>query len=96
MNAHANKTVHYPSEIQVPIACGGVAVFPGDIVVGDAEGVVAVPAHLAGEVARNAAEQEEIEDFILEKIQGGASIVGTYPPDEKTLAEFAEWKKRRS
>ena len=47
MNSHTNKTIHYPSEIQVPIACGGVAVFPGDIIVGDSEGVIVVPARLA-------------------------------------------------
>jgi regulator of RNase E activity RraA len=95
MNAHANKTVHYPSEIQVPIACGGVAVFPGDIIVGDGEGVVVIPAHLAAEVARDAVEQEEREAFILEKIRAGASIVGNYPPDEKTLAEFEAWKRNK-
>ncbi len=95
MNAHTNKTIHHPSEIQVPIGCGGVAVFPGDIVVGDGEGVVVVPAHLAESVAREAVEQEEREEFIREKIRAGASLVGTYPPDETTMAEFAEWKKIR-
>ena len=95
MNAHTNKTIHHPSEIQVPIACGDVAVYPGDIIVGDEEGVVVVPAHLAEQVAQTAAEMEEKEIFITEKIQSGASIVGVYPPDEKTLAEYEEWKRRR-
>lgn len=95
MNAHANKTVHHPSEFQVPIACGGVAVFPGDWLVGDSEGVVVVPAHLAETAAREALEQEEKEDFIIEKIRGGASIVGTYPPDAQTLEEFTRWKERQ-
>ncbi len=95
MNAHTNKTIHHPSEIQVPIACGDVAVYPGDIIVGDEEGVVVVPAQLADQVAQTAAEMEEKEVFITEKIQAGASIVGVYPPDEKTLAEFEEWKKKR-
>ena len=95
MNAHTNKTIHHPSEIQVPIACGDVAVYPGDIIVGDEEGVVVVPAHLAEQVAQTAAEMEEKELFITEKIQSGASIVGVYPPDEKTLAEYEEWKKKR-
>ena len=96
MNAHTNKTIHHPSEIQVPIACGDVAVYPGDIIVGDEEGVVVVPAHLAEQVAQTAAEMEEKEVFITEKIQAGASIVGVYPPDEKTLAEYEEWKRKRS
>ena len=92
MNAHTNKTIHHPSEIQVPIACGGVAVFPGDILVGDGEGVVVIPAHLAEEVAIEAEEMEQKERFITEKIRAGASIVGTYPPDEQTLAEYQAWK----
>lgn len=95
MNAHTNKTIHHPSEIQVPIACGDVAVYPGDIIVGDEEGVVVVPAELADQVAQTAAEMEEKEVFITEKIQAGASIVGVYPPDEKTLAEYEEWKRNR-
>jgi regulator of RNase E activity RraA len=96
MNAHTNKTIHYPSEIQVPIACGEVAVFPGDIIVGDDEGVVVVPSQMAEEVAAKAVEMEEKEEFIMEKIRAGASIVGVYPPDEKTLAEYAEWKRRKA
>ncbi|MBM3279300.1 MAG: ribonuclease activity regulator RraA [Candidatus Handelsmanbacteria bacterium] len=95
MNAHANKTMHHPSEFQVPIACGGVAVFPGDWLVGDSEGVVVVPADLAEAVAQEALEQEEKEDFIIEKIRSGASIVGIYPPDARTLEEFARWKAGR-
>ena len=95
MNAHTNKTIHHPSEIQVPIACGDVAVYPGDIIVGDEEGVVVVPAHLAAQVAQTASEMEEKEVFITEKIQSGASIVGVYPPDEQTLAEYEEWKRKR-
>ena len=96
MNAHTNKTIHHPSEIQVPIACGGVAVFPGDILVGDGEGVVVIPAHLAEEVAVEAEEMEQKERFITEKIRAGASIVGTYPPDEQTLAEYQAWKANQS
>ncbi|MDA1192658.1 MAG: ribonuclease activity regulator RraA [Candidatus Poribacteria bacterium] len=95
MNAHTNKTVHHPSEIQVPIACGDVAVYPDDIIVGDDEGVVVVPSKLAAETAARAAEMELKEAFITEKILGGASIVGTYPADEKTLAEYEIWKQAR-
>ena len=94
MNAHSNKTVHHPSEIQVPIACGEVAVLPGDIIVGDAEGVVVVPVQFAAEVAQIAVEMETRENFLLKKIQSGASIVGTYPPDESTLAEYEAWKNK--
>ena len=88
MNAHTNKTIHYPSEIQVPVGCGEVAVFPGDITVGDAEGVVVIPAHLADDVAAAAEEMESKEEFILARIRAGASLVGTYPPDEETLRQY--------
>jgi regulator of RNase E activity RraA len=96
MNANSNKMVHHPSEIQVPIACGGVAVIPGDIVVGDGEGVVVVPRHLAEDVAREAVEQELQEEFIVGKVESGASIVGTYPMDDDTLAEFNHWRKKNA
>ncbi|MCL4508482.1 MAG: ribonuclease activity regulator RraA [Chloroflexi bacterium] len=95
--AHPNvsSTVHYPVDMNLPIACGGVAIFPGDVIVGDAEAVIVVPRKVAGEVARDAFEQEEREQFILHKIEAGSSIIGVYPPDEQTLAEFRAWKSHR-
>lgn len=87
-HAATNKTIHHPIDFQVPIGCGGVAVFPGDVLVGDAEGVVVIPRHLADQVARQAALQEHREAFILKKIEGGAALIGTYPPDSETLAEY--------
>jgi len=94
-HAAANKTIHHPTDFQLPIACGGVAVYPGDVIVGDDEGVVVIPRHLAEGVAREALAQEQREEFIMEKIRGGASIVGVYPPNQETLAEYEEWRKRR-
>ena len=93
--AHAgtNKTIHHPTDVQVPIGCGGVAVFPGDVLVGDDEGVIVIPRHLAAEVAAEAAAHERQEEFIMEKIRNGASIVGVYPPDEATRREYEEWQK---
>lgn len=84
-------TIHHPVDINVPIACGGVAVLPGDVIVGDGEGVIVVPRALAEEVARDAREQERRERFILAKIEGGSSIVGVYPPDERTVREYETW-----
>lgn len=81
---------HHPVDRNVPIGCGGVMVVPGDVVVGDAEGVVVIPAAIAEEVALDAFEQEKLEAFILKKIRGGASIRGVYPADEQTRREFEE------
>jgi regulator of RNase E activity RraA len=56
--------------------------------------VIVIPRHLAEEAARRAVEQERRERFILSKVQAGAGIVGVYPPDEATLAEFERWKEQ--
>jgi regulator of RNase E activity RraA len=91
-SAHAatNKTVHHPIDFQVPIACAGVSVYPGDVLVGDDEGAVVIPRHLAEKVAELAADMEHREHFLLERIRGGAALPGTYPPDERLQAEYEE------
>lgn len=89
-----SSTRHHPVDMNVPIGCAGVLVMPGDVMVGDGDGVVAIPRAVAEEVALAALEQEELEAFVLEKIQGGASIRGVYPPDAQTRAEF-EARRRR-
>ena len=88
-SANLSLVAHHAVDIDVPIACAGVPVFPRDILVGDEEGVVVVPRHLAAEIAAPAAEQEELERFILERVEGGAPLAGTYPPDERTLQAYA-------
>jgi regulator of RNase E activity RraA len=93
-HATSSFVVHHPVEMQVPIGCAGVAVLPGDIIIGDGEGVVVIPARMAEEVAHDAYEQECREEFIQQKIASGASILGVYPPDEETLAEYKAWRKR--
>ena len=92
-HAATNKTIHHPTDIQLPVGCGGVAVYPGDILVGDAEGVVVIPRKIADDVAKEAALQEHKEDFILSKIESGAPLLGTYPMDEATAAEYVEYCK---
>jgi len=92
-SAPLNLALHHAVDIDVPIGCGGVAIYPGDIVVGDADGVVVIPAHLADEVARDGVEQEALEAFLLQRIADGAPLPGTYPPDEKTRAAFEASRK---
>ena len=94
-SAPLNLIHHHAIDLDVPIGCGGVAVYPGDIMVGDEEGVAVIPRHLADAVAADAAEQETMEQFILERVQGGAILRGTYPPNAETRAAFAVWRKER-
>ena len=94
-SAPLNLARHHAVDIDVPIACGGVPVYPGDMIVGDTDGVVVIPAHLAEEVARDCAEQEVLEEFLLTRIQGGARLPDTYPPNEETKAAFEVWRKAR-
>jgi len=92
--APTNLTVHQAIDINVPIGCGDAPVFPGDVIVGDAEGVVVIPAHLADEVAAEAVEMTVFEDFVQEKVMEGRSILGLYPPtDEQSRVDFAAWRK---
>lgn len=70
------------------IDIGDVAVFPGDVIVGDMDGAVCVPRHMAGDVARRCVEQEELEAFVLTKVRAGMPIDQAYPPDVHVLAEF--------
>jgi regulator of RNase E activity RraA len=93
-SAPTNLTLHQALDIDVPIGCGDVAVFPGDIVVGDAEGVVVIPAHLADEIAAEATEMTAFEDFVTEEVMKGRSILGLYPPtQEQARTDFAAWRK---
>jgi regulator of RNase E activity RraA len=94
-SAPTNLIKHHAVDLNVPIGCGGVPVFPGDIMVGDGEGVVVIPAHLAEEVASEAFEQDRFETFVTEKVKAGAGIFGLYPPNEDTQKEYAAWKAKR-
>ena len=85
---------HAAVDANVPIGCGGVPVYPGDVVVGDLDGVLVIPRRLADEIAGDAAEQERLEGWILDEVRGGKGIFGLYPPSAETKAEFEAWKKK--
>ena len=91
-SAPTNIIKHHSIDLNVPIGCGGVAVYPNDIVVGDIDGVVVVPLHLAEEIAVDAAEQEGMEDFIMRRVEEGAPLRGTYPPNDETRKAYLAWK----
>jgi regulator of RNase E activity RraA len=88
-----NLTLHQALDINVPIGCGDVAVFPGDVIVGDAEGVVVIPQEMAEDIATEAVEMTAFEDFVTEKVLQGRSILGLYPPtEENSRTEFQVWR----
>lgn len=92
--ASTRPAYHRAVDMQLPVGCAGVAVYPGDIVVGDSDGVVVVPREIAVELANDSYEQEQREKFLFTKIDAGAPLWGTYPPNEETLKEYAEWRVR--
>jgi regulator of RNase E activity RraA len=91
-----NLTRHQALDLNVPIGCGDAPVFPGDIVVGDDDSVIVIPAHLVDEVAEEATEMTAYEDFVSEQVKGGESIVGLYPATkQENLEKFAAWRKAK-
>ena len=79
----------------MPISCGDAPVFPGDIMVGDKDGVMVIPAHLADEIAEECTGMESFEDFVLEEVKGGAPIIGLYPcTKEENQAKYETWRAR--
>lgn len=84
---------HYPVEANGVIACGGLTVFPGDVVVGDQEGVVVVPRAIAAEIADEAVEKEDVEEFIALCVLAGEPINDIYPPTPALLERHAEWAR---
>ena len=96
-SAPTNLIKHHAVDLNLPIGCGGVPVYPGDIIVGDAEGVVVIPAEIAEQVAGEATAQTLFEDFVAEQVRGGRSIFGLYPPtDPATDGQFKAWCASRA
>jgi regulator of RNase E activity RraA len=96
-SAPTNITLHQAIDINVPIGCGDAPVFPGDVIVGDGEGVVVIPAHLADEIANEGFEMTAFEDFVAEEVMKGRSILGLYPAtDPQTNVDFAAWRKKNN
>ncbi len=96
-SAPTNIALHQAVDTQIPIGCGDAPVWPGDIVVGDGEGVIVIPAHLADAIAAEAHEMTAFEDFVAEKVNEGRSIVGLYPPtDPQSSIDFAAWRTAKN
>ncbi len=92
-SAPTNLTLHEAMDINVPISCGDVAVFPGDVMIGDRDGVMVIPLHLADEIADECTGMEAFEDFVLEEVQAGAPIIGLYPcTKDENQRKFDAWR----
>jgi len=95
--APTNLTLHEALDINVPISCGDVAVFPGDVLVGDGDGVMVIPMHLIEEIAEECTGMEIYEAFVLEQVLEGAAVIGLYPgTTEKARSDFEAWRLNKS
>ncbi|WP_424989643.1 ribonuclease activity regulator RraA [Fluviibacterium sp. S390] len=94
--ALTNLTKHHAVDLNVPISCGTCPVYPGDIVVGDGDGVMVIPRHMADQIAEEAGPMELYEDFVLEEVRAGATIIGLYPATKpENLEKFEKWKAEK-
>jgi len=93
-SAPTNLTRHQAIELNGPIGCGDVAVFPGDVVVGDDEGVVIIPLHMVDDIACEAQEMTAFEDFVTERVAAGDAVIGLYPAtSDAAKSAFAAWRR---
>jgi len=94
-SAPTNLTQHEALDINVPIACGDAPVFPGDVLVGDRDGVMVIPAHMADDVAEDCSGMESFEEFVLEEVLNGAPIIGLYPcTKEENQKRYEAWRAK--
>jgi regulator of RNase E activity RraA len=84
----ASPVMHSYLDVNLPVSCAGARINPGDVIVGDADGAVVIPRHLAEDVALDAANQEAMEEWILQQVKAGGSSLEYYPPDETRMAEY--------
>ena len=87
----ATSIALHPAELNAPIGCAGVAIYPGDIIVGDANGLVAIPSHMADEVAREASEAAQYEAFAEIQLTQGRSLFGLFPSTAESMEEYRAW-----
>ncbi len=91
VTATTRISYHHVADLQVPIGCAGVAVYPGDVIVGDADGVTVIPPHLAEELAQFCARQDDIEHYLAMRIAGGEPLWGVYPPSQQAYEGYEKW-----
>lgn len=91
VTATTRLAYHHVADLQVPIGCAGVAVYPGDVIHGDGDNITVVPAHLAEEMAGLCEQRDEIEAYLALRVQAGEQLWGLYPPSEETRRQYRDW-----
>jgi regulator of RNase E activity RraA len=91
VTATTRISYHHVADLQVPIGCAGVAVYPGDVIVGDADGVTVIPPHLAAELAEFCTRQDDVENYLAMRIASGEPLWGVYPPSQQAYESYEKW-----
>ena len=91
ITATTRLSFHHVADLQVPIGCAGVAVYPGDIVHGDGDNITIVPSHLAAELADDCEAQDDLEAYLAKRVRVGETLWGLYPPSDATRAQYRAW-----
>ena len=91
ITATTRLSYHHVADLQVPISCAGVAVYPGDVIHGDADNITVVPAHLAAELADLCEAQDDLEAYLALRLRAGEPLWGLYPPSPATRQQHRDW-----
>lgn len=91
VTATTRLSFHHVADLQVPIGCAGVAIYPGDVIHGDGDNITVIPAHLAAEMADLCEKRDDIEAYLAMRVQAGEALWGLYPPSDATRAQYADW-----
>lgn len=91
VTATSRLSFHHVADLQVPIGCAGVAVYPGDVIHGDANNVTVIPAHMAAEVAEACEAQDDLEQYLAARVRSGDPVWGVFPASEATRADYRRW-----
>jgi regulator of RNase E activity RraA len=91
VTATTRLSYHHVADLQVPVSCAGVAVYPGDVIHGDADNVTVVPAEYAAEMAALCEAQDDLEAYLARRVDRGEPLWGLYPPSDSTRAQYRAW-----
>jgi len=90
-SAPTNLTKHHGVDLEVAIGCGGVAVYPGDVLVGDGDGIIVIPLEISEEIAEEAMKMEQFEDYVINKVRSGSRVIGLYPPNDEAQKKYNDF-----